>query len=125
MIISDGSPENDNIKGGKGDDVLVGGGGDDNIKGGKGDDVIYGDEGRDTDGTGGGDDDDDDDDDDGLDEEGLMIVPLDISASLADVDESESLSVVISGVPEGALLSAGSEGDDGSWTLTSDQLSGL
>jgi large repetitive protein len=32
---------------------------------------------------------------------------------------------VISGVPSGAVLSAGTDNGDGSWTLTSAQLSGL
>ncbi|MBT7756509.1 MAG: hypothetical protein HN732_04220 [Rhodospirillaceae bacterium] len=50
-------------------------------------------------------------------------IALSISSDLAD--SSESLSVVISGVPTGASLSAGTDNGDGSWTLTSAQLSGL
>ncbi len=52
-------------------------------------------------------------------------VPLNISAGLADTDGSETLSVMISGLPEGARLSAGTIDVDGNWVLTGDQLSGL
>ena len=52
-------------------------------------------------------------------------IPLDISAALTDTDGSETLSVRISGVPDGAELSAGTENDDGSWSLTPEQLAGL
>ena len=51
--------------------------------------------------------------------------PLDISAALVDTDGSESLSVLIEGVPEGAGFSAGSDNGDGSWTLTPGDLAGL
>ena len=40
-------------------------------------------------------------------------------------DSSEILSITISGVPSGAVLSAGTDNGDGSWTLTPEQLSGL
>jgi len=52
-------------------------------------------------------------------------VTLDVAASLSDTDGSEILSVVISGVPAGAALSAGTDNGDGSWTLTADELDGL
>ncbi|MBL3529368.1 MAG: cadherin-like domain-containing protein, partial [gamma proteobacterium endosymbiont of Lamellibrachia anaximandri] len=52
-------------------------------------------------------------------------ISLDINASLNDTDGSESLSVVISGVPEDASFSAGTDNGDGSWTLTSADLDGL
>ena len=52
-------------------------------------------------------------------------IALDISATIGDSDGSEASTVTISGVPVGAVLSAGSENDDGSWTLTTDQLKGL
>ncbi|MEX2312125.1 MAG: hypothetical protein WD624_06655, partial [Rhodospirillales bacterium] len=52
-------------------------------------------------------------------------IPLNISANLNDTDGSETLSITIAGVPEGALLSAGTHNADGSWTLSGDQLSGL
>lgn len=50
-------------------------------------------------------------------------IPLAIVAAL--VDASETLSIGISGVPSGALLSAGTNNGDGTWTLTPAQLSGL
>ena len=52
-------------------------------------------------------------------------IALDMSAALADTDGSESLSVTVSGVPEGASLSAGIDNNDGTWTLTGEQLGGL
>ena len=52
-------------------------------------------------------------------------IALDIAASLVDLDGSESLSVTISGVPDGATFSAGTDNGDGSWTLAPDQLDGL
>ena len=51
-------------------------------------------------------------------------IALDISASLTDVDGSESIGdITISGVPSGAVLSAGTDNGDGSWSLTSADLS--
>ncbi|WP_220150803.1 Ig-like domain-containing protein, partial [Thalassospira xiamenensis] len=50
-------------------------------------------------------------------------IALDIDAGLAD--SSEVLSVTISGVPEGATLSAGTDNGDGSWTLSAADLNGL
>ncbi|SOB95984.1 beta strand repeat-containing protein [Thalassospira xiamenensis] len=50
-------------------------------------------------------------------------IPLDIDAGLTD--SSEVLTVTISGVPEGATLSAGTDNGDGSWTLSPGQLAGL
>ncbi len=52
-------------------------------------------------------------------------VPLSISAALVDTDGSESLSIVISGLPVGARLSAGVNNGDGSWTLRPTELAGL
>ena len=54
-----------------------------------------------------------------------QAIALDISASLTDLDGSESLSVTIAGVPAGATLSAGTDNGDGSWTLTEGDLAGL
>jgi len=51
--------------------------------------------------------------------------PLTISSALTDTDGSETLEIVISGVPTGATLSAGTDNGDGTWTLTQAQLSGL
>jgi hypothetical protein len=52
-------------------------------------------------------------------------IALDVTAALTDLDGSEVLSVVISGLPTGAILSAGINNGDGSWTLTAGQLAGL
>ncbi|MFN0044006.1 MAG: beta strand repeat-containing protein [Alphaproteobacteria bacterium] len=53
-------------------------------------------------------------------------VALDIRAALADLDGSETLSAVtISGMPEGARLSAGTDNGDGTWTLAASELAGL
>lgn len=52
-------------------------------------------------------------------------IGLDIKSALTDTDGSESLAITITGVPDGATLSAGTKNPDGSWTLTSDQLGGL
>lgn len=54
-----------------------------------------------------------------------QAIPLHVGASLVDADGSESLTVVISGMPNQALLSAGINNGDGSWTLSVSQLSGL
>ena len=54
-----------------------------------------------------------------------LTYPLDITAALEDTDGSETLSVTVSGVPDGAELSAGTDNNDGTWTLTSSELSGL
>ncbi|MBT6884172.1 MAG: Ig-like domain-containing protein, partial [Rhodospirillaceae bacterium] len=42
-----------------------------------------------------------------------------------DIVRSESLSITIGGVPDGATLSAGTDNGDGTWTLTADDLTGL
>jgi VCBS repeat-containing protein len=52
-------------------------------------------------------------------------IALDLSSQLTDTDGSESLTVTISGVPSGALLSAGNNQGDGTWLLTPEQLDGL
>ncbi|MGJ3259293.1 MAG: DUF5801 repeats-in-toxin domain-containing protein [Rhodospirillales bacterium] len=52
-------------------------------------------------------------------------IPLNIDAGLSDTDGSESLSVTISGVPEGASLSAGTDNGDGTWALEEGDLNGL
>ncbi|MEX2311148.1 MAG: cadherin-like domain-containing protein, partial [Rhodospirillales bacterium] len=51
--------------------------------------------------------------------------PLDISSSLADTDGSESLSITVDGLPDGAMLSAGTQNEDGSWTVDAGDLDGL
>ena len=49
---------------------------------------------------------------------------LSISASTTDTSESIT-SIVISGVPSGAALSAGTDNEDGTWTLEESDLDGL
>ena len=53
------------------------------------------------------------------------FVDLSIASSLVDTDGSESLSIVIGGVPTGATLSAGTDNGDGTWTLADTDLPGL
>ena len=50
---------------------------------------------------------------------------LDVSAALTDLDGSETLSITMSELPDGAVLSAGSENADGTWILSADDLDGL
>ena len=52
-------------------------------------------------------------------------IDLNIQSSLTDLDGSETLSIVISGVPTGAQLSAGTDNQDGTWTLTQGDLANL
>ncbi len=52
-------------------------------------------------------------------------IALNISASLTDTDGSENLSIIIGNMPVGAVLSAGVNNHDGTWTLTGNQLAGL
>ncbi|WP_137176367.1 Ig-like domain-containing protein [Roseomonas sp. AR75] len=52
-------------------------------------------------------------------------IPLALSAGLADADGSESLAIVILGLPEGATLSAGTRNADGSWSVPAADLAGL
>ncbi|MCB9946424.1 MAG: cadherin domain-containing protein [Rhodospirillaceae bacterium] len=91
----------DALTGTAGSDVIYGGGGSDILNGLGGDDIIYGDEGV------------------------IARADLDINASLVDTDGSEILSVTITGVPDGASLTAGTLNGDGSWTLTQAELSDL
>src|SRR5690606_38290036 len=52
-------------------------------------------------------------------------IALDIGGALGDLDGSESLSYTIEGVPAGAVLSAGTDNGDGSWSLAPADLAGL
>ena len=52
-------------------------------------------------------------------------IPLEIDASLTDIDGSEVLSIMFSGVPTGAVLSAGAPLGAGSYLLTPNDLVGL
>jgi VCBS repeat-containing protein len=54
-----------------------------------------------------------------------MPIALNIAAALADTDGSEFLTLTISGVPAGGMLSAGTDNDDGSWSLAPGDLEGL
>ncbi|MEL7429541.1 MAG: type I secretion C-terminal target domain-containing protein [Pseudomonadota bacterium] len=58
-------------------------------------------------------------------DEDTAIALAGLSAALVDTDGSEVLSVTLSGLPDGSILSAGSNNGDGSWTLTAAQLAGL
>ncbi|WP_339082204.1 Ig-like domain-containing protein [Pseudomonas sp. TMP9] len=52
-------------------------------------------------------------------------IALLLAAQLVDQDGSESLSLVLSGLPNGASLSAGTNNGNGSWTLAASDLSNL
>ncbi|WP_417825104.1 hypothetical protein, partial [Thalassospira lucentensis] len=53
-------------------------------------------------------------------------ISLNVSAALNDLDGgTETLTIVISGVPDGATLSAGTDNGDGTWSLSAGQLAGL
>ncbi|MDC7218080.1 MAG: hypothetical protein PQJ28_03550 [Spirochaetales bacterium] len=52
-------------------------------------------------------------------------VPLEITGTLVDTDGSETLQYLVESVPEGAVLSAGTNNGDGTWTLSADDLSNL
>nr|CRH08290.1 protein of unknown function [Candidatus Magnetococcus massalia] len=55
-----------------------------------------------------------------------VAVDLNISSAVTDLDASESITqIVIGGVPDGVSLSAGTDNDDGTWTVSVDQLDGL
>ena len=98
-----GANTNESLAGTSGADTLVGGGGSDTLTGGAGNDVLYGDGG-----TAGG----------------PFTIPLNIDAS-ATVNSESVGSITISGLPGGAVLSAGTDNGDGSWTLSAADLDGL
>ncbi len=54
-----------------------------------------------------------------------ITVGLDIISQLADLDGSEALSIKISNLPAGGVLSAGTANGDGTWTLAPADLAGL
>jgi Ca2+-binding RTX toxin-like protein len=56
---------------------------------------------------------------------GSVEAALDIAAALVDTDGSEVLTVVISGIPAGAILNHGTLNSDGTVTLTPAELAGL
>ena len=53
------------------------------------------------------------------------IIGLEIDTGLKDEEAAEDITVIISGVPAGAALSAGSDAGGGTWILTAADLSGL
>jgi hypothetical protein len=55
----------------------------------------------------------------------MKTIALDIKPLLNASEDSESLAVFVSGVPEGASLSAGSCCFDGCWELRREELDGL
>lgn len=91
------------VTGTGGADTIYGTAGGDVLDGGAGNDVIYADGGN----------------------AGGSGIVLDISAALSDVDGSESLTIEIAGVPEGATLSAGSQIAAGVWQVGTGDLGGL
>lgn len=103
LVVNDPAPVSAGgaIAGTAGNDLIHGTVGDDTIAGGAGNDVIFGDGAT------------------------TYSIALDISADLNDSDGSEVLSVEISGVPDGAKLSAGVDQGGGSWLLGADDLTGL
>ncbi|MFN3867932.1 MAG: Ig-like domain-containing protein [Hyphomicrobiaceae bacterium] len=84
-------------------ETIYGTGGNDVINGGGGADTIYGDGNPNS----------------------SLTASLEINAALADADGSETLSITISGVPESATLSAGSNAGNGTWRLQPGDLNGL
>ena len=54
-----------------------------------------------------------------------ITVGLDIASALGDLDGSESLQLRVDNVPAGGTLSAGTQNQDGSWSVTAAQLTGL
>ena len=52
-------------------------------------------------------------------------ISLDVASALVDTDGSESLTVTFSGIPAGAVLSAGQQHQDGTWSLTATELYSL
>jgi Ca2+-binding RTX toxin-like protein len=103
LVVSDPAPVSggSTIVGTSGNDVITGTAGDDTIAGGAGNDIINGDGAT------------------------SYTVSLDISAALNDADGSETLSVEISGLPDGATLSGGVDQGGGSWLLGAGDLAGL
>ncbi|MDO8608819.1 MAG: tandem-95 repeat protein [Phaeospirillum sp.] len=98
-----GANTNQVLTGTAGADTLVGGGGSDTLTGGGGNDTLYGDAAQ---------------------AGGPFIVPLNIDARVTVNSESMG-SITLSGLPDGAVLSAGTQNEDGSWTLAAGDLDGL
>jgi Ca2+-binding RTX toxin-like protein len=54
-----------------------------------------------------------------------LTYPLNITANLTDTDGSETLSITLDNLPDGAVLSAGTDNGDGTFTLSNEDLDGL
>lgn len=100
--ISSPTANNDTVNGVATNDELNGGGGDDVLSGLAGDDVLYGDSSGAT-----------------------ASIALNIAATLQTSDGSETLRVVVEGLPDGAQLSAGDNVASGTWLLEERDLAGL
>jgi len=100
--IASPTASNDTITGVASNDELNGGGGDDVISGLAGDDVIHGDISGAT-----------------------ASVAVNIATSLQTSDGSETLRIVVEGLPDGAQLSAGDNVATGTWLLEERDLAGL
>ena len=90
--------------GGKAADVLMGSAGNDTLIGNAGKDVLHGDSGAVASGR---------------------VAALAIAVASGDPDGSESLRIVIEGLPAGAVLSAGAALGNGAWSLGPANLAGL
>ena len=88
-----------------GSETLTGGAGNDVLRGNLGNDTLNGDSAAVT--------------------KAGHVAPLTIAAATSDHDGSESIHLTISGVPAGAVLSAGTSLGNGSWSLGLANLSGL
>ncbi|MDH3335666.1 MAG: hypothetical protein OEL50_03385, partial [Rhodospirillaceae bacterium] len=61
-----------------------------------------------------------------VDDDDVNVYDISFDASLNDTDGSEQISeITISGIPQGAGLSAGTDNGDGTWTLSSDDMENL
>ena len=91
-------------------ELLNGGNKGDELSGGVGNDEVYGHDGNDV--LNG-------------DTSGRVTAALSIDVSMIDADNSETVSLVIAGMPKGAILSAGHDNGDGTWSLSVEELKGL
>ena len=103
IVLADTYAGDDVIEGTEGKDTLQGFGGNDTITGGDGGDTLIGD------GAGAA----------------SVTMALPLTAALADTDGSETLSIVIAGLPPGVTLSAGTVNPDGSVSLAAGDLADL
>ncbi|MBF0452953.1 MAG: hypothetical protein HQK75_19790, partial [Candidatus Magnetomorum sp.] len=51
-----------------------------------------------------------------------VYFPMHMLANRTDVDDSETLNLIVSGMPAGAKLSAGTDNGDGTWTLSENEI---